>query len=79
MEIASEAGTSVTEQTMRLETLYEADEVFVSSTNRNVIGVKEIAGRTIANGETGLITKKLDEVFESYINEYIARRLAASR
>jgi branched-chain amino acid aminotransferase len=79
MEIASEAGTSVVEQTLRLEDLYGADEVFVTSTNRNVIGVKEIAGHTIADGATGVITKKLDEVFEAYINDYVERRLAGNR
>jgi branched-chain amino acid aminotransferase len=79
MEIASEAGTSVVEQTLKLEDLYGADEVFVTSTNRNVIGVKEIAGHTIADGTTGIITKKLDEAFEAYIGEYVERRLATSR
>jgi branched-subunit amino acid aminotransferase/4-amino-4-deoxychorismate lyase len=59
--------------------LYEAEEVFVTSTNRNVIGVKEIAGHTIADGATGPLTKKLDEAFEAYINDYVERRLAASR
>jgi len=78
MEIASEASTSVAEQTMRLEDLYSADEVFITSTNRNVIGVTEIAGHTIANGKTGPITLKLDEAFEGYINDYIERRLATS-
>lgn len=79
MEIASEAGTSVVEQTLRLEDLYGADEVFVTSTNRNVIGVKEIAGHTIADGNTGAITQKLDEAFEAYIKDYVERRLATSR
>jgi branched-chain amino acid aminotransferase len=79
MEIASEAGTSVVEQTLRLDDLYGADEVFVTSTNRNVIGVKEIAGHTIADGNTGAITLKLDETFEAYIKDYVERRLATSR
>jgi len=79
MEIASDAGTSVVEQTLRLEDLYTADEVFVTSTNRNVIGVKEIGQRTVGGGVTGPLTKKLDEVFEAYITDYIERRLAASR
>ena len=79
MEIASEAGTSVVEQTLRLEDLYAADEVMITSTNRNVIGVKEIAGHTIASGVTGEITKKLEEVFDAYINDYVERRLATSR
>ena len=79
MEIASDAGTSVVEQTLRLEDLYEAQEVFITSTNRNVIGVKEIAEREVGGGRMGPLTKKLDEVFEAYINEYVERRLAASR
>ena len=78
MEIATDAGTSVIEQTMRLEDLYSADEVFVTSTNRNLIGVREIAGHTIAKGTTGPLTKKLDDVFEAYIREYVERRMAAS-
>lgn len=79
MEIAAEAGTTVVEQAMRPEDLYAADEVFITSTNRNVIGVKEIAGRIIGAGVGGELTKKLDAVFETYLNDYVDRRLAASR
>ncbi len=79
MEIASEAGTSVGEQTLRMEDLLGADEVFITSTNRNVIGVKEIAGQTIGDGRGGELTKRLDAVFEAYVQEYVSRRLAANR
>ena len=79
MEVAADAGTVVVEQTLRLEDLYEADEVFVTSTNRNVIGVKEIAGRVIGAGVTGPVTLKLDEVFEAFVSDYVERRLATSR
>jgi branched-chain amino acid aminotransferase len=79
MEIASEAGTTVVQQTMRPEDLYGAEEVFVTSTNRNAIGVKEIGGHQIGSGKIGPITKKLDDAFEEYMNEYVERRLASSR
>lgn len=79
MEIAAEAGTSVTEQTLRLEDLYAADEIFVSSTNRNVIAVSEIAGKRIGNGSASKLTQRLDEAFNAYVNDYVERRLAASR
>jgi branched-chain amino acid aminotransferase len=79
MEIASDAGTSVVEQTLRLEDLYAADEVFVTSTNRNVIGVSEIAGHKIGTGTIGPVTKRLDDVFEAYVGDYIHRRMAANR
>ena len=49
MEIAPGAGRLVAEQSLHPEDLYSADEMFISSTNRNVIGVGEIAGHAIAN------------------------------
>jgi branched-chain amino acid aminotransferase len=79
MEIASDAGTSVVEQTLRLDDLYAADEVFVTSTNRNVIGVSEIVGHKIGTGAIGPVTKRLDDVFEAYVRDYIHRRMVANR
>jgi branched-chain amino acid aminotransferase len=79
MEVAADAGTTVVEHNLRLEHLYNADEVFVTSTNRNVIGVKEIAGHTIGKGVAGPVTLKVDEVFEAFVRDYVGRRLAAGR
>lgn len=79
MEIAADAGTSVVEQTLRLEDLYSADEVFVTSTNRNLIAVREIAGHPVGAGGIGQVTRRLDEVFEAYVIDYIERRMAANR
>jgi len=77
MEIAPEAGISVVEQTLRPEDLATADEVFVTSTNRNIIAVGEIAGQKIASAP-GTITRRLDELFDFYVTEYISRRHAAA-
>jgi branched-chain amino acid aminotransferase len=76
-EIAPESGLSVVEQTLRPEDLYSADEVFISSTNRNIIGVGEIAGNRIASAP-GPVTKRLDELFDIYVTEYVSRRLSLS-
>lgn len=76
MELAADAGASVVERTLRVEDLLAADEVFVTSTNRNVIGVREIQGRPIGSGASGNLTRKLDEAFEAYVKEYVDRRLA---
>jgi len=77
MEIAPEAGISVIEQTLKPEDFASANEVFVTSTNRNIIGVGEIAGQKIPVAP-GPITKRLDELFDVYITEYVSRRLAAA-
>jgi len=76
-EIAGEAGAAVKEQTLKIEDLYAADEVFLSSTNRNVIGVGEIAGQIFSRAP-GPVTVRLNEVFASYVNDYVTRRLAAA-
>src|SRR5216683_1586566 len=76
-EIAPEAGINVVEQTLRPEDLYSADEVFISSTNRNIIGVGEIAGHKIA-AAPGPITRQIEELFVAHVTDYVTRRLAAT-
>jgi branched-chain amino acid aminotransferase len=78
-EVAGEAGTAVVEQTLRVEDLYGAEEVFITSTNRNVIAVREIAGRTIADGRMGPVTKRLDTAFDAFVKDYVDRRLGLER
>jgi branched-chain amino acid aminotransferase len=77
MEIAPDAGLAVTEQALRPEDLYSADEVFISSTSRNLLGVGEIAGHAIAKAP-GPVTQRLNQVFDAYIAEYISRRLSGT-
>ena len=76
-EIAPEAGFSFVEQTLRPDDLYSADEVFITSTNRSLIGVGEIAGYKIA-AAPGPLTHRLEEVFAAYVTDYVSRRLAST-
>jgi branched-chain amino acid aminotransferase len=77
LEIAPEAGVGVVEQALRPEDLYSADEVFMTSTNRNLLGVSEIAGNKIAKAP-GPITRQLDELFDAHVADYVTRRLAST-
>ena len=76
-EIAPEAGISVVQQALRPEDLYSADEVFISSTNRNLIAVGEIAGNKIASAP-GRVTHQLNDLFDAYVKDYVTRRLPAA-
>jgi branched-chain amino acid aminotransferase len=76
MEIAPEAGVSVLEQALRPEDLYSADEVFISSTNRNLISVSEIAGKKIPT--PGPVCERLNDLFDAYVADYVSRRLASA-
>jgi branched-chain amino acid aminotransferase len=76
LEIAPEAGLPVVEQALRPEDLYSAEEVFISSTNRNLISVSEIAGHVILT--PGPVCDRLNELFDAYVAEYVSRRLATA-
>ncbi len=71
LEIGKEAGVVVEERTLRPEDLYAAEEVFISSTNRGLLGVGEIAGHSFA--APGPVTAKLSHVFAKYIADYVAK------
>jgi branched-chain amino acid aminotransferase len=76
LEIGASQGINVEEQTLFPEDLYAADEVFISSTNRNLIGVSEIEGREIT-GSSGPVLHKLEKAFSEYVHEYVEARAAA--
>jgi branched-chain amino acid aminotransferase len=77
LEIGKDAGVPVEEHTLRPEDLYAADEVFISSTNRNALAVSEINRHKIA-AAPGPITQKLEKVFERYMRGYIEKHAALS-
>ena len=76
MEIAPESGVSVVEQALRPEDLYSAEEVFISSTNRNLISVGEIGGHKIP--APGVVCERLNDLFDAYVTDYVSRRLASA-
>jgi len=59
LEIGAGVGAPVEERTLRPEDLYAADEVFISSTNRSMLGVSEVNGHAIA-AAPGVVTLKLE-------------------
>lgn len=77
-EIAARAGVPLSEKTLRLDDLYAADEVFITSTNRTLLGVSEIAAHRYPL-VMGPLVQKLEQTFDSYMREYVAtRRLMVS-
>jgi len=78
LEIAPRSGVPMVEQTLMPEDLYAADEVFITSTNRSLLGVAEIAGHTYA-AAPGPIMQKLERAFSAAMREYVAQRTASVR
>jgi branched-chain amino acid aminotransferase len=59
IELAHDAGYGVEEVPLNRYDLYTADEVFLTGTAAEVIGVSRLDGRTIGTGTAGPVTKDL--------------------
>ena len=78
LEIAPRSGMLMIEQTLMPEDLYAADEVFITSTNRSLLGVSEIAGQKYV-AAPGPVAQKLERAFDATMREYVAQRTASGR
>lgn len=72
LDIAPGTGISVEEKTLRPEELFAADEVFITSTNRSLLGVSEVEGHKFA-GAPGPITQRLEQAFSNHMADYVTR------
>lgn len=66
MKLAAEMGMKVIEENLTRFDLYVAEEIFLTGTAAEVIGVVDVDSRPIGNGKPGPITKKLSEAFFKY-------------
>lgn len=68
VQIANDLGYEVLELPISRDQLYSADEVFVSGTAAECIGLSEIDFRKIGAGTTGPITKAIQKVYSDAIH-----------
>lgn len=65
-------GVPLREKALYLPDLEQADEVFITSTTRNLLPVISIEGRPVHH--TNNIRDSFEIVFERYVDEYVAAR-----
>ena len=63
-------GIRVVPKTMTLSDLEAADEVFITSTTRNLLPVVEIEGLKVQRDDR--VRHELDAAFSKYVDEYVA-------
>ena len=59
LELAREAGYGVDESPLNRYDLYTADEVFLTGTAAEVVGIAKLDGRVIGAGKSGPVTRDL--------------------
>ena len=68
-QVGKETGIPVRESVLHDPDLEEADEMFITSTTREVLPVTTIDGRAVGSGESGLVTRTLAEAFRRQADE----------
>ncbi len=63
LRIARDQGIPVLEQKFTRDTMYLADELFMTGTAAEVTPVREVDNRRIGRGEPGPVTKKIQETY----------------
>jgi branched-chain amino acid aminotransferase len=77
LEIAPGAGVPMSEKTLTLADFHAADEVFITSTNRTLLGVSEICGRQYSV-VMGPVVQKLEHAFDATMREYVKEAKASA-
>jgi branched-chain amino acid aminotransferase len=68
-DIGPDCGYPVTEKNLRIEEVMDADEVFLTGSGAEVIGVNRIDEKVMSEGKTGPITAKLIAEFKRRVAE----------
>jgi branched-chain amino acid aminotransferase len=63
LRLARDQGIPVKEEKFTRDTMYLADELFMTGTAAEVTPVREVDNRRIGKGEPGPVTKKLQDGF----------------
>jgi branched-chain amino acid aminotransferase len=66
LRAAADIGLVTAVRDVREAELFEADELFISSTLREILPIVHLDGRAIANGRPGAVTRRLHEAFRKY-------------
>ena len=70
LELAREAGMAIREATVSPEALRQADEIFITSSTREVMPACLLDGRPIGSGRPGPVTLRLLETFRAAVPRY---------
>ena len=68
LETARQAGIPTVERDFKLEELYQSDEIFISSTTRQVQAISQIEAQKFA--APGPLTQKLAKLFDEYVERH---------
>lgn len=66
LELARENGIAAEERLFRLEELQAADEIWMTSSTREVLAVIELDGAPVGDGKPGPVWKRVQAIYQDY-------------
>ncbi len=66
LELAQNNNIANREETISLEILHMASEVWVTSSTREIVPVVELDSKKVGNGEPGAVWQKMNQLFQQY-------------
>ena len=72
LELSQRMGLPVIEGLFPVSEIHSADEMFLTSTTREVVPIVRVDGRAIADGRPGPVTKRLLEAYRSEAQRLLA-------
>ncbi|HEY6404842.1 MAG TPA: branched chain amino acid aminotransferase, partial [Nitrososphaeraceae archaeon] len=61
-------GHSIVERPITRTELYMADEIFLTGTAAEIVGITHLDGKPICDGKEGPITKKIREMYAQIVS-----------
>ncbi|WP_440875506.1 D-amino acid aminotransferase [Thalassotalea sp. PLHSN55] len=66
IELAEQQALTICQQQLKVDDVYQADEVWLVSSSREISPVTQINDKIIANGEIGPIAKQMHKAFQTF-------------
>jgi branched-chain amino acid aminotransferase len=73
LDLAREAGIPALELPLTADTLERAEEVFITSSIREIVPITRVDGRRVGNGRPGRLTERLQSLFGARVERDVAR------
>ncbi len=70
IKLAKKNNISVHEQKITKKQLFDADEVFITGSAKNILPITKVDSQKIGNEKPGQLTQKIHELYFDYFNNY---------
>lgn len=73
IKLARKLGYPVTERDLSLNELWQADEIFITASNKEILPIVKIDDRPIGDGRPGPVTLKLLAAYRELVADYVRK------